>query len=107
NPDSTKNINVAVFSHSGFDPSVIDVNTVRFGATGTETAPINVARRELNGDGTRDLVLRFAIQDLSIQCGDVSVTLKGRLADGQSFSGSTPIRTKCGTQQQTVSMSRP
>jgi hypothetical protein len=107
NPDSTKNINVAVFSRNGFDPSVIDVNTVRFGATGTETAPINVARREVNGDGTRDLVLRFAIQDLSIQCGDVSVTLKGRLADGQSFSGSTPIRTKCGTQQQTVSIVTP
>jgi hypothetical protein len=98
NPNSTRNINVAVFSGNGFDATTIDPNTVRFGATGTEAAPINVGQRDVNGDGSRDLVFRFMIQDLGIQCGDTSATLTGQTADSQSFSGSSSITARCRAQ---------
>ena len=60
NPNSTKDINVAIFSVNGFDATTVDANTVRFGATGTEAAPVNVAIRDVDGDGHSDMVLRFA-----------------------------------------------
>ena len=75
NPSSAKDINVAVFSSKDFDATSIDLNTVRFGATGTEAAPIHVARRDVDGDGDRDMVVRFQIQDTGIKCGDTSVVL--------------------------------
>jgi hypothetical protein len=93
NPNSTRNINVAIFSVNGFDAATIDPNTVRFGATGTEAAPIHLARRDVDGDGRRDLIVRFPIQNLGIQCGDTSATLTGQLSGGQSFIGSSPITT--------------
>ena len=60
--NSTKNINVALLSGVDFDATLIDTQTVRFGTTGTEAAPINIGRRDVNGDGRRDLVLRFQIR---------------------------------------------
>src|SRR5262244_3631569 len=59
NPNSAKNINVAIFSGNGFDATTVDPNTVRFGATGTEATPIHVGRRDVDGDGNRDMVVRF------------------------------------------------
>ena len=63
NPNSANNINVAIFSGNGFDARTVDPNTIRFGATGTEAAPIHVGRRDVDGDGDRDVVARFVIQD--------------------------------------------
>jgi hypothetical protein len=93
NPASTNNINVAVFSKNGLVANSIDVNSVRFGATGTEAAPIHVGRRDVDGDGQTDLVLRFQIQDMGIKCGDTSATLTGQITDGTPIIGSSPIRT--------------
>jgi hypothetical protein len=67
NPNSIKNINVAIFSVNGFNATTIDSSTVRFGATGTEAVPINVALRDVDGDGDRDMVVRFEIQDTGIK----------------------------------------
>jgi hypothetical protein len=93
NPNSSQNINVAVFSAKGFDATTLDPNTVRFGGTGTEAAPINNARRDVDGDGRQDLVARFRIQELGIQCGDTSATLTGQTSSGFAIVGSSPIRT--------------
>lgn len=93
NPNSTRSINVAVLSDNGFDATNVDSSLVRFGATGTEAAPIHVARRDVNRDGQRDLVLRFQIQNLRIECGASSLTLTGQILDGQSIIGSSPIIT--------------
>jgi hypothetical protein len=104
NPNSARNVNVAVFSSAEFDPSSIDPNTVRFGATGNEAVPIHVGRSDVNGDGARYLIFRFMIQDIGIKCGDTSTTLTGQTADGRSFSGSSAITTRCRRQQQTASV---
>ena len=93
NPNSSKNINVAIFSLDGFDTTTVDPNSVRFGATGTEAAPIHVALRDVNGDGHFDMVLRFQIQDIGIKCGDTSASLTGQTSNGVSFIGSSPIKT--------------
>jgi len=60
-----------------FDATAVDPNTVRFGATGTEATRVHVVRRDVDGDGQRDIVLRFQIQDMGISCGDTEALLMG------------------------------
>jgi hypothetical protein len=93
NPNSSQNINVAVFSGKGFNATTLDPNTIRFGATGTEAAPVHLGRRDVNRDGRRDLVVRFQIPDTGISCGDSSATLTGNVSTGAAIIGSSPIRT--------------
>ena len=93
NPNSTNNINVAIFSTKGFDATAVVPSTIRFGATGTEAAPVHVGRRDVNGDGQRDMVVRFAIQDTGIKCGNTSATLTGQISSGPSIIGSSSIQT--------------
>jgi hypothetical protein len=93
NPRSTNSIAVAVLSESGFDATTIDSDLVRFGATGSEAAPVRIAHRDINRDGLRDLILRFQIQELGIECGATSVTLTGQVLNGQAIIGSSPITT--------------
>ena len=93
NPGSSKNINVAIFSVNGFDATSVDSSTVRFGATGSEAAPVHVALRDIDQDGHHDMVLRFQIQDTGIKCGDTSALLTGQISSGPSIIGSSPITT--------------
>jgi hypothetical protein len=92
-PDSDEDLHVAILSGDGFDATTVDPNTVRFGATGNEASPVHVARRDVDGNGQRDLVLRFEIQDTEIECGDTSATLTGQTSNGESILGSSPINT--------------
>src|ERR671910_521168 len=87
NPNSIKDINVAILSDNGFDATTVDPITARFGATGTEAAPVHVARRDVDGDGDRDMVFRFQIQDTGIRCGDTSAILTGQVSNGPSIIG--------------------
>ena len=84
---------MAILSGNGFDATTVDPYTVRFGATGTEAAPVHVARRDVDGDGDRDMVVRFQIQDTGIKCGDTSAVLTGQTSQGLSIIGSSPIKT--------------
>jgi hypothetical protein len=93
NPTSDKEIRVAILTGNGFNAATVDPNTVRFGATGTEAAPLNFAFRDVDRDGDTDMVLRFEIQDTGIKCGDTSASLTGQTFSGLSFSGSDSIRT--------------
>ena len=93
NPASDKNVNVAIFSSSGFDATKVDADSVHFGATGTEASPNHVALNDANGDGLRDMVFRFEIQDLGIKCGDTSAVLTGQITNGPSIIGSSPLTT--------------
>ena len=93
NPTSSKNVNLAIFSVNGFDATTIDSSTVRFGATGAEATPIHIRLTDIDGDGLRDMVLRFQILDTGIKCGDTSATLTGQISSGQSIIGSSPLTT--------------
>jgi len=97
NPNSNQNINVAILTVNGFDATTIDAKSVRFGATGAEAAPIHTQTRDADGNGSRDLILRFQIPDTGIKCGDTSASLTGQTFSGLSFIGSSPIKTvQCG-----------
>jgi uncharacterized membrane protein len=97
-PDSDKKTSVAILSVDGFDALTVKPKTVRFGAIGNEAAPVRIARRDVDGNGKRDLVLRFEIQDTEIECGDTAATLTGLTSDGESILGSGPIKTvRCYT----------
>jgi len=97
NPTSTNNINVAILSGNGFDATTVDPNTIRFGATGNEAAPIHVGRRDVDADRDPDVVVRFLIQETGIRCGDTSAVLTGQVSNGPAVIGSSPIRTvQCG-----------
>jgi hypothetical protein len=101
NPSSSKNVNVAIFSGNGFDATNVDSSTVRFGATGTEATPIHVRLTDVDGDGLRDMVLRFEILDTGIKCGDTSALLTGQIPNGSPVFGSSPITTvQCKKQPQ-------
>jgi hypothetical protein len=93
NPNSDKEIRVAILTGNGFNAATVDPNTVRFGAMGTEVAPVNFALRDVDGDGDTDMVLRFEIQDTGIKGGDTSASLTGQTSSGFSFRGSDSIRT--------------
>jgi Subtilase family len=93
NANSDKEIRVAILTGNGFNAATVDPNTVRFGAMGTEAAPIHFALRDVDRDGDTDMVLRFEIQDTGIKCGDTSASLTGQTFSGLSFSGSDSIRT--------------
>jgi hypothetical protein len=93
NPRGAGHIRVAVLSVDGFDASTVVAETVRFGRTGSEASPVDVLLRDIDGDGTVDLVLRFAIADTAFRCGDTSAVLKGRTSSGAAFQGSDFIRT--------------
>ena len=85
---------------NGFDATTVNVSTVRFGATGTEAVPINVALRDVDGDGDLDMVLRCQILDTGIKCGDTFALLTGQISNGPSIIGSSPIKTvECKQQQ--------
>ena len=84
---------MAILSANDFDATTVDPNTVRFGAAGTEAAAVHVARRDVDGDGDRDLVLRFQIQDTGIKCGDTSAFITGQTSNAVSILGSSPIKT--------------
>ncbi len=100
NPSSVKKINVAIFSINGFDATAVNPKTVHFGATGTEAAAIRGVIRDVDGDGSFDMVLTFEIQDTGIRCGDTSASLTGKTSQGLSIIGSSPIQTvQCKTQK--------
>ena len=96
NPRGAGHVRVAILSVNGFDATTVSAQTVRFGPTGTEASPVDSVLRDIDGDGTVDLILRFAIADTGIRCGDTSAVLKARTVGGAQLQGSDVIRTtKC------------
>jgi hypothetical protein len=93
NPKSKGKIPVAILTTDTFDATTVNPATARFGATGTEAAPVLVAVEDVNGDGRPDLLLHFNTQDTGIQCGDTSASLTGKTFSGQAIQGSDSIQT--------------
>jgi hypothetical protein len=72
---------------------VSNESSIRFGLNGTEAAPIHIAQRDVNGDGLRDLVVRFQIEKPGLTCGSTSALFTAHVSGGPAISGSSPITT--------------
>ena len=93
NPRSSGVTPVAILTTATFDATTVNPATVRFGATGTEAAPLHTALEDVDGDGDIDLILHFRTQATGIQCGDTSASLSGQTLNGQQIHGSDSVRT--------------
>ena len=95
NPKSRGVTPVAILTTATFNATTVKPSTVRFGATGTEAAPVKSALEDVDRDGDIDMILHFSTQSLGIHCGDTAGILTGETFSGQAISGSDSIRTVC------------
>ncbi len=90
-------VTVAILGSDTLDVTQIDVDSLRFGATGTENSierdgkgrgaksTIVFELVDLNGNGHLDLVVRFETKRTKLSVGDTTATLTGALLDGHAF----------------------
>jgi hypothetical protein len=71
-PRSRVRIPVAILTTDTFDATTVDLTyfSIRFGATGTEAAPVRSALVDVDRDGDTDMLLLFNTRDTGIECGD-------------------------------------
>jgi hypothetical protein len=93
NPGSKGVIPVAILTTETFHVSTVNPATIRFGATGTEAAPVQSALEDVDGDGDIDMIFHFRTQNTAIQCGKTSASLTGKTFDGRAIKGSDSIVT--------------
>jgi hypothetical protein len=99
NPKSSGRISVAILTTNPinnittFDATMVDRTSVRFGATGSEAAPVHATQSDVDGDGDVDLVLQFDTERTGIACGATKATLTGRTRAGEPFSASDAVVT--------------
>lgn len=92
-PKEKGSLSVAVLSSGSFDASSVIVSSVRFGVTGSEAVATKPMLRDVNGDGVKDLVMDFDVQQSGIVCGTTIVKLTGMTTGGVSFAGTDSIVT--------------
>ncbi len=88
-----RQISVAILTTASFDAATVDPATVRFGATGTEAAPVDSVLQVIDRAGHTRLLLGFLTQETRIACGDTSASLTGKTFSGQAIQGSDTIQT--------------
>ena len=93
NPGSNGVIPVAILTTPTFNAATVNSSTVRFGANGTETAPVQTALQDVDGDGDVDRILHFRTQRTGITCGATSASLTGKTFNGQTIQGTDSIVT--------------
>ena len=93
NPAGRGVVPVAILTTGTFNAALVDAQTVRFGATGTEAAPVHFALEDVDLDGDLDLVLQFTTLQTGIICGITSATLTGMTIDGVAITGTDSVNT--------------
>lgn len=93
NPKSQGKIPVAILTTNGFDATTVKPDTVLFGKTMLEAAPVYSAIEDVDSDGDIDMILHFNTKETGIQCGDTSASLKGQTISGLPIQGSDFINT--------------
>jgi hypothetical protein len=88
-------LEVAIVKRPGFNPSIVDKSTVRFGATGTEAAPISWQWKDADRDGDVDLVFKFNIAVTGINCGSTAGFLSAQTSQGDFLGGDTLTPANC------------
>ena len=80
---------VGIVSSQNFDATaLVDQTSLTFGRTGYELSlDACRQRRDINGDGLRDLVCHFSAPSANFQPGDTTAVLRGATVDGTLFTG--------------------
>lgn len=91
NPNSIGVIPVAILGSSTFDASTVNPSTVKFGPS-MAPAIKPALLFDVNGDGKKDMVLNFKIQNTGMVCGQTSATLTGLTKTGVPIQGSDSIK---------------
>jgi hypothetical protein len=108
NPNSDGLLPVAILSSVEFDaPHRVDPVSLGFGKTGAENSLARRGRHgvprcsvvDVNSDGRRDLVCRFAIPLTGLQQGDVRAVLRGRTIEGLAIGGASAILVRSSGEQ--------
>jgi hypothetical protein len=101
NSKSNGKLEVAILSTADFNAQLIDIDSLRFGLTGTEDSisqhPEQGPRfryEDVNGDGRLDLVVRFEIELTGLQPDSTKAILTGSLLDGTSFMAENGVSMK-------------
>ncbi len=93
NPRNQGVIPVAILTTPNFKASTIAPLSVRFGPGQAREVHGKGHMEDVDGDGDRDLVLHFHMQETGIECGATSAILSARTVEGQSISGKDTIKT--------------
>lgn len=83
NPNGRGKIAVAILTTTDFDANTVDIDSLRFGATGSEASAEHAAFDDLDGDGDLDLVLHFRTRETNIACGTDVALLRGTSLTGE------------------------
>jgi hypothetical protein len=75
NPFDMGQMTVILFCNPDFPCQFVDQSTLRFGPG--SAVPVSVKFKDVNMDGSGDLLIKVAQQDTGIVCGDTSATLSG------------------------------
>lgn len=94
NPKSKGTIPVALLGSAAFRVSDVDLESLRFGATGGEKSLRKCipADRDVNADGYPDLVCHFGTELMGVDEEHVRGYLKGMLKDGTAFEGNGNLK---------------
>jgi VCBS repeat-containing protein len=95
---ASSEVAVAILSTDSFNASQVVISSLTFGRLGTEKSLVTKKKagpkyelRDVNGDGRVDLVAYFKPSSTGLTTSSTQATLRGRLADGQLFSATSPI----------------
>jgi len=92
NPSSEGLIGVLMFSTQKWRgevanikaPSIL-IDSIRMGPNLAQTGGLPPRIADFDGDGDEDLLIRFRIPELGLNCGDTEIKLGGRTGNGRAF----------------------
>jgi hypothetical protein len=103
-PNSDQTLSVAILttndgdSTGTFDATRVNPMSVQFGGLGRTIFAIRSLEKDVDRDGDTDLLLRFRIRDIGLNCNDTSATLRGETFSGRVVQGVASIVViGCGT----------